>query len=75
MWKRAFERVTSLHLLYIYKAATKDKQIVTNRVEELNKFVLLKKLKNSKNYQIKQSLKIKSNKNSKSILSLKTNPF
>ena len=33
--------------LYIYKAATKDKQIVTNRVEELNKFVLLKKLKNN----------------------------
>lgn len=33
--------------LYIYKAATKDKQIVSNRVEELNKFVLLKKLKNN----------------------------
>ncbi len=33
--------------LYIYKAVTEKGQIVRNRVEELNKFVLLKKLKNN----------------------------
>ena len=33
--------------LYIYKAVTEKGQIVRNRVEELNRFVLLKKLKNN----------------------------
>lgn len=33
--------------LYIYKAVTEKGQIVRNRVEELNKFVLLRKLKNN----------------------------
>ena len=33
--------------LYIYKAVNKTGQVVTNRVEELNKFVLLKKIKNN----------------------------
>ena len=33
--------------LYRYKAATQDGQVVINRVEELNRFVLLKKLKNN----------------------------
>jgi len=33
--------------LYIYKAATQDGVVVRNRVEELNRFVLLKKLKNN----------------------------
>lgn len=33
--------------LYIYKAVTSKGQIVRNRVEEINKFVLLKKLKNN----------------------------
>ena len=32
--------------LYIYKAVTEKGQIVRNRVEEINRFVLLKKLKN-----------------------------
>ena len=31
--------------LYIYKAATRDGQVVRNRVEELNKFILLTKIK------------------------------
>ena len=31
--------------LYIYKAVSKDGHVVTNRVEELNKYVLLKKIK------------------------------
>lgn len=34
--------------LYIYKAVTEKGQIVRNRVEEMNKFVLLKKLKSNK---------------------------
>lgn len=33
--------------VYIYKAATKNGQVVRNRVEEINRFVLLKKLKNN----------------------------
>ena len=33
--------------LYIYKAVTANGQVVRNRVEELNRFVLLKKLKNN----------------------------
>lgn len=33
--------------LYIYKAATNDGQVVRNRVEELNRFVLLKKIKSA----------------------------
>lgn len=33
--------------IYIYKAVTKNGQFVRNRVEELNKYVLLKKLKNN----------------------------
>lgn len=33
--------------LYIYKAVSEKGQVVTNRVEELNKFVLLKKIKNN----------------------------
>ena len=33
--------------LYIYKAVNRDGQVVTNRVEELNKFVLLKKIKSN----------------------------
>ena len=33
--------------LYIYKAATHDGQVVRNRVEEMNRFVLLKKLKSA----------------------------
>ena len=33
--------------LFIYKAANSQGQIVRNRVEELNRFVLLKKLKNN----------------------------
>ena len=32
--------------LYIYKAVTEKGQIVSNRVEEISRFVLLKKLKN-----------------------------
>ena len=39
--------------LYVYKAATRDGQVVHNRVEELNKFVLLKKLKNANLMPIK----------------------
>lgn len=34
--------------LYIYKAVTEKGQVVRNRVEELNRFILLKKLKNNK---------------------------
>ena len=33
--------------LYIYKAANREGQVVHNRVEELNKYVLLKKIKNA----------------------------
>ena len=33
--------------LYIYKAVTKNGQVVRNRVEELNKFILLRKLKSN----------------------------
>ncbi len=33
--------------LYLYKAVTDKGQVVTNRVEEINKFILLKKLKNN----------------------------
>jgi type II secretory pathway component PulF len=33
--------------LYIYKAVTSKGQVVRNRVEELNRFILLKKLKNN----------------------------
>lgn len=33
--------------LYIYKAVSEKGQVVSNRVEELNRFVLLKKLKNN----------------------------
>ena len=33
--------------LYIYKAVSEKGQVVTNRVEELNKFVLLKKIKSN----------------------------
>lgn len=33
--------------LYIYKAVTKNGQVVRNRVEEINRFILLKKLKNN----------------------------
>lgn len=33
--------------LYIYKAVTAKGQVVRNRVEEMNRFVLLKKLKNN----------------------------
>ena len=33
--------------LYIYKAVSRNGLVVSNRVEELNKFVLLKKLKNN----------------------------
>ena len=33
--------------IYIYKAVTKNGQFVRNRVEELNKYALLKKLKNN----------------------------
>lgn len=33
--------------VYIYRAVTKSGQVVRNRVEELNKFILLKKLKNN----------------------------
>lgn len=39
--------------LYIYKAVTEKGQIVRNRVEELNRFILLKKLKNNKLMPIK----------------------
>lgn len=38
---------------YIYKAVTKNNQIVSNRVEELNKFILLKKLKKNNLLPIK----------------------
>lgn len=33
--------------IYIYKAATKDGLVVRNRVEEINKFILLRRLKNN----------------------------
>lgn len=33
--------------IYIYRAVTKNGQLVRNRVEEINRFVLLKKLKNN----------------------------
>lgn len=39
--------------IYIYKAVTEKGQIVRNRVEEMNRFVLLKKLKNNKLMPIK----------------------
>lgn len=39
--------------LYIYKAVAENGQVVRNRVEEINKFVLLKKLKNNKLMPIK----------------------
>lgn len=39
--------------LYIYKAVTEKGQIVRNRVEEINRFVLLRKLKNNKLMPIK----------------------
>ncbi|MDO5555415.1 MAG: type II secretion system F family protein [Clostridia bacterium] len=39
--------------LYIYKAVTQNGQIVTNRVEEMNRFILLRKLKNNKLMPIK----------------------
>ena len=32
--------------IYIYKAATKNGQVVRNRVEEVNRFILLRRLKN-----------------------------
>ena len=31
--------------IYIYKAATKNGQVVRNRVEEVNRFILLRRLK------------------------------
>ena len=39
--------------LYIYKAATRDGLVVHNRVEELNRFILLKKLKEAELMPIK----------------------
>ena len=33
--------------IYIYKAATKNGQVVRNRVEEVNRFILLRRLKNN----------------------------
>lgn len=33
--------------VYIYRAATKSGQVVRNRVEEINRFILLRKLKNN----------------------------
>ena len=33
--------------IYIYKAATKNGQVVRNRVEEVNRFMLLRRLKNN----------------------------
>ena len=33
--------------IFIYKAATKSGQVVTNRVEEINRFILLRRLKNN----------------------------
>lgn len=33
--------------LYIYKAVTEKGQVVSNRVEEINRFILIKKLKNN----------------------------
>lgn len=39
--------------LYIYKAVTEKGQVVRNRVEEMNRFILLKKLKNNKLMPIK----------------------
>lgn len=39
--------------LYIYKAANREGEVVHNRVEELNKYVLLKKLKNANLMPIK----------------------
>lgn len=39
--------------LYIYKAVNEHGQIVRNRVEEINRFVLLKKLKNNRLMPIK----------------------
>ncbi len=33
--------------IFIYKAATKNGQVVTNRVEEINRFILLRRLKNN----------------------------
>ena len=47
--------------LYIYKAVTEKGQIVRNRVEEMNRFALLKKLKNNKLMPI-QVTQIKVNK-------------
>ena len=51
--------------LYIYKAATREGQVVRNRVEELNRFVLLKKLKNAGLMPIKVTQIQKSNRANK----------
>ena len=51
--------------LYIYKAATRDGQVVRNRVEELNRFVRLKKIKSAGLMPIKVVQIQRSNKASK----------
>ncbi|MBO4815582.1 MAG: type II secretion system F family protein [Clostridia bacterium] len=59
--------------LYIYKAATREGQVVRNRVEELNRFVLLKKLKTAGLMPIKVTQIQRSNKASKIIKKQKRN--
>lgn len=52
--------------VYIYRAVTKNGQVVRNRVEELNRFVLLKRLKNNELFPISVTqINIHKNKNAK----------
>ena len=53
--------------LYIYKAVTEKGQIVRNRVEERNKHILLKRLKNNKLMPI-QVTQIKVNRKASKIM-------
>lgn len=59
--------------LYIYKAVTANGQVVRNRVEELNRFVLLKKLKNNGMMPIKVTQIQMSSKASKTAKKQKKN--
>ena len=59
--------------LYIYKAVTANGQVVRNRVEELNRFVLLKKLKNNGLMPIKVTQIQLSSKASKTMKKQKKN--
>lgn len=59
--------------LYVYKAVDKNGQVIQNRVEEINKFILLKKLKRNGFMPIKVTQIRMSNKASKILKKKKKN--